>query len=1105
MAEPYGVIPAPVPTSDDLARAKSRSRLEAADRLGYFIPPEIKDIGRRTFGLASAIDPAQGILRGMSASGRAFDEDLPDDVRRQAAIEAALETLAPLGLVGIGKLAKEPAEKILLDVLTPTGAPASVADDVAFDPGRRKFLQQSLAAASTAAVAPDILSDLGTKATKTASKAVGNIDAAVAKLLKTRRDSSALIEKGLQIQRNVQSQTPTPRPPKDNTLPLDPDYADSLARDDQFRQDLIDSGNMPEKEMESLYRQGDELSQQADEMADSILETVGTNPEILPQLEEQTIEDLIGSFNIDAMAQKGYQAYQAVVEEAIRRGMHKDYEKYPMTDLAAEYILDDIADGATSGLVDLSGVDLDATMGNYFDNRLRPEPPVVIQEGVLPQDALELTDDDIALFRRPALEGGRGTTEEFRKALKGRNEELTEAANKLKNNEITVREYRQIADRIRPIKELDRVPQPATFREVVSALDAGKRKKPIVGLTTSLSEGDEITARLDINAYTDYDVWVPTLTHNKQTMYKPTVVMRNVEFIQPDSPAVKKAMNVAAGQAKAPFAVMKGNYVDVDDLDAFGIAQDNFKSDEWIQVGYDPTKRGYFYDRATGEPVLSAEEVVQVGSLVLAKRAIKGDADAFAFNKGGMAMDEQMNAVFKSSRTGYAVGGSVDLDSVPDNTVGMDPVSGNEIPLGSLPEEVRDDIPAQLSEGEYVVPADVVRYYGVKFFEDLRAKAKFGYQDMEENGRIGGEPAGMEMVEPEDDMMFDISELEVIDTPKALGFNQGGYALNPGDPGYDEMGSLGLGSEGIGLGTGEEGVNAVEMVAYVHEDGRVIYILHINGVPQNEIPAGFYPRTEEEDATEEDATDAQPEAQVVVQNDDDGGPDIEPPTPIDYNKLTLDEIQEMINDQKSPKMNVVAAGLGALNPLMGLFMKGAMMHQAKQLQNEMNRRLAGELTTQDRTRLEGMLKEAQESGGLLKKIIEGIKGDEEPEATEPYTPEVAAGSVTLPTTPKPEGMLETSTDDLVKAFAVPEGFAREEYKRAQLKKAQQKVDNPPTVEYSQSGTDDVIQSMKDRDAPQAAVQAAQKEAEKVQGAVSDINRGIQRGFKKGGLASKKKK
>jgi hypothetical protein len=75
-----------------------------------------------------------------------------------------------------------------------------------------------------------------------------------------------------------------------------------------------------------------------------------------------------------------------------------------------------------------------------------------------------------------------------------------------------------------------------------------------------------------------------------------------------------------------------------------------------------------------------------------------------------------------------------------DDGTNMDPVSGNEVPPGSMAEEVRDDIPAQLSEGEYVVPADVVRFYGVKFFEDLRSEAKRGLMDMEANGRIGGEP-----------------------------------------------------------------------------------------------------------------------------------------------------------------------------------------------------------------------------------------------------------------------------------------------------------------------------------------------------------------------------
>ena len=75
-----------------------------------------------------------------------------------------------------------------------------------------------------------------------------------------------------------------------------------------------------------------------------------------------------------------------------------------------------------------------------------------------------------------------------------------------------------------------------------------------------------------------------------------------------------------------------------------------------------------------------------------------------------------------------------------DDGKDKDPVSGNDVPPGSLAKEVRDDIPAQLSEGEYVVPADVLRFYGMKFFEDLRENAKIELARMEAEGRIGGQP-----------------------------------------------------------------------------------------------------------------------------------------------------------------------------------------------------------------------------------------------------------------------------------------------------------------------------------------------------------------------------
>ena len=87
--------------------------------------------------------------------------------------------------------------------------------------------------------------------------------------------------------------------------------------------------------------------------------------------------------------------------------------------------------------------------------------------------------------------------------------------------------------------------------------------------------------------------------------------------------------------------------------------------------------------------------------------------------------------------------------------VDVDPVSGNEVPPGSLPEEVRDDIPARLSEGEYVVPADVLRFYGVKFFEDLRENAKIELARMDREGRIGGEPIPNEELSDEEKAELD--------------------------------------------------------------------------------------------------------------------------------------------------------------------------------------------------------------------------------------------------------------------------------------------------------------------------------------------------------------
>ena len=135
----------------------------------------------------------------------------------------------------------------------------------------------------------------------------------------------------------------------------------------------------------------------------------------------------------------------------------------------------------------------------------------------------------------------------------------------------------------------------------------------------------------------------------------------------------------------------------------------------------------------------------------------------------------------------------------------VDPVSGNDVPPGSLPVEVRDDIDAKLSEGEYVVPADVVRFFGVKLFEDLRMEAKRGLAAMDEDGRIGGEPVPEEVYN--DDEVVTDEDLEKLKGMLSSGMADGGLMdkiINAAktDPTVNKV----LNSQGVTVGMAEGGV-----------------------------------------------------------------------------------------------------------------------------------------------------------------------------------------------------------------------------------------------------------------------------------------------------------
>ena len=228
----------------------------------------------------------------------------------------------------------------------------------------------------------------------------------------------------------------------------------------------------------------------------------------------------------------------------------------------------------------------------------------------------------------------------------------------------------------------------------------------------------------------------------------------------------------------------------------------------------------------------------------------------------------------------------------------VDPVSGNDVPPGSTQEEVRDDIPAQLSEGEFVFPADVVRYFGLEKLMEMRQEAKMGLQRMDDMGQMGNSE---EAIMP-DNLPFDIDDLEMEEEQSDLNFNLGGVVpmqgtgvintpntgpttgftpyVAPAIPGFTgpqlqntqyttatQTTNLPTFLQTVGTKPGEYD----EFRRYVNDAGQVRQIPFKNGQPLYPIPEGF--RFEAEDTTQVIDATTGPVTTIGQTQDDGGGSD----------------------------------------------------------------------------------------------------------------------------------------------------------------------------------------------------------------------------------------
>lgn len=222
-----------------------------------------------------------------------------------------------------------------------------------------------------------------------------------------------------------------------------------------------------------------------------------------------------------------------------------------------------------------------------------------------------------------------------KKVEKGRSPELAVLAERLKRGEITKSEYDQAVNRFKPIFVYEEVPAPATDKQVVDALDSNKRPRANV----DLPNGTKVGLRLDIPAFEKNNTFVVAIHESKPTAtspkagaslsYRSVAGLKNVKFTVGNQ---AKALDIAAGEFKDKLQTMEGDYVSLTPEQAFKRAQAALNDPTYIQVGFNPLRHAYFYDRRTTMPVIGASEVIQVGNLILAKNPVYGTKEDFLYD-----------------------------------------------------------------------------------------------------------------------------------------------------------------------------------------------------------------------------------------------------------------------------------------------------------------------------------------------------------------------------------------------------------------------------------------------------------------------------------------
>ena len=242
-------------------------------------------------------------------------------------------------------------------------------------------------------------------------------------------------------------------------------------------------------------------------------------------------------------------------------------------------------------------------------------------------------------------------------AIVNRTTDVQEAAVDLLQGKITNAEYQETVRITQPIEAITKFFLPASTKDMQDALQKNKAEL----LNSPVKDGEEVGLRLDIPAYKDKNIWIVSV-HGKGKSGKSIgygSVAQATDVIFGSNPKVAafiasgQNMDTLKKQDKTTIARMLGKWKNfegktkeekdasaVKKVDEIVAIENSYpgtsrKGSPWRQIGMNPFRHSFFYDRRTGQPVIAAAEVVQIGGLVYAKDVVYADKNDPIFNVEG--------------------------------------------------------------------------------------------------------------------------------------------------------------------------------------------------------------------------------------------------------------------------------------------------------------------------------------------------------------------------------------------------------------------------------------------------------------------------------------